>query len=121
MQDFSFERVRDDICVWPPNIPLSESDMDEMASDPQVMYLHSLRTHKRLPNRLHEAMLLFSFHPDSRLSVQHYLLWVAACEEREAHMKSFRRSERLRDFVLAASMLLVSVALVSILVAEILR
>lgn len=121
MQEFSFWRVRDDICLWSPNLPLSESEMDEMVSDPQAMYLHSLRTHKRLPDRLHEAMLLFSFHPNFRREVQLYLLWVADCEEREVHMKAFRRSEILRDFVLAASMFLLGVTLISILVAEFLR
>lgn len=115
------QEIQPNVAVWTNPVPLSDEQVEAMVSDPVAMYLHSLRTHKRLPERMHEAMLLHSFSPAFSRDVQNYLLWVAACEEREARMNSFRRSESLRDVVVAASMFLLGVALISILVAEFLR
>lgn len=117
MQDFFPQEIAPGVCVWPPSIPLSESDEESMMSNPQSMYLYSLRTHKRLPGRLHDAMLLFSFHPEFRHEVKHYLDWVSACEERDARMELYRRSEVFRDFVILGSMVLVTVAYVCIALA----
>jgi hypothetical protein len=114
MQDFSLIRLSSNVCVCPPLLPLSEEDMDKMESEPQSMYMYSLRTHKRLPDRLHEAMLLHSFSAEHRLDVQMYLQWVSACEERDARMDSFKRSESFRDRVIIGSMILVSAAYVTL-------
>lgn len=112
MQEFLPQEIMPGVCAWPPSIPLSESDEEAMMSNPQSMYLYSLRTHKRLPGRLHDAMLLFSFHPEFRDEVRHYLDWVVACEERNARMESYRKSEAFRDRMILGSMVLVVVAYV---------
>lgn len=116
MQDFSWERVSHDVCVWPPLVPLSDSDVEKMISDPQAMYYHALRTHKRLPERLHEAMLLFSFHPEFREEVRQYLNWVVVCEERDARMESYKKSELFRDRIIFGSLFLVVVAYVILVI-----
>lgn len=112
MQDLYPIHLSSDVCTWPPVLPLSEEDMDRMESDPQSMYLYSLRTHKRLPGRLHEAMLLHSFSPEFREDVQMYLFWVSSCEEREARMESYKKSESFRDRAIIGSMILVALAYV---------
>lgn len=117
MQELMPHRLREDVSLWPPVITLSESDIDRMTSDPQAMYIYSLRTHKRLPGRLHDAMLLFSFNPEFKREVQMYLQWVTACEERETRMEAFRRSENFRDRAILVSMVLVMMAYVYLIVA----
>lgn len=114
MQELLPQEITDGVCVWPPSVPLSASDEEEMISNPQAMYLHSLRTHKRLPERLHEAMLLFSFDPEFRNEVRLYMDWVSACEERDARMQSYMRSEAFRDRMILGSMALVVVAYIFI-------
>lgn len=112
MQDFHPIPLSSDVCAWPPTLPLSDEDVDRMAVDPQAMYIYSLRTHKRLPGKLHEAMLLHSFSNEHRQDVQMYLQWVSACEERDARMESYYRSESMRDRMILGSMILVAIAYV---------
>ena len=88
MQDFSLTRLSSDVCAWPPLLPLSDEDIKEMETNPQAMYLYALRTHRRLPDRLHEAMLLHSFNSEHRQDVRMYMLWVSSCEERHARTES---------------------------------
>lgn len=83
---------------------LSEADMETMKGDPMAMYLHSLRTFSRLPEKLHEAMILHAFDPDYSKSVRDYLEWVRSCEERDARNADHRRREAMFDRAILASM-----------------
>ena len=83
---------------------LSESDIEKMKRDPVAMYLHSLRTHSRLPENLHEAMLIHSLDPAMHYHVKSYLEWVDACERREESSRMLRRRETMVDRVILGSM-----------------
>lgn len=72
---------------------LSEYEVEKMSRNPHAMYLHALKTHKRLPDRLHESMMLFSFDPEFGQCVKDYLMWHASCEERDRASSSQRRVE----------------------------
>ena len=86
------------------NLPLGREEVERMKSDPVCMYLHSLRTHSRLPEELHESMLIHSLDPASSERVRDYLEWVSACEERDERMDLFRRREAMVDRMILGSM-----------------
>jgi len=94
------------------NAPLPDHLVEKMMSDPMAMYLHSLRTFARLPDRLHEAMLLFSFDPSYSSYVKMYMEWVCACEEREKVRLSRERMEALQERTLVFLMLTCAVLFV---------
>jgi hypothetical protein len=100
------QEVENQIGVRLPVSCLSEEEMGRIKSDPVAMYMHSLRTHSRLPEDLHESMLIHSFDPESAYSVRSYLEWVAACEEREARAEAFRRREKMIDRMIIGSLAL---------------
>jgi hypothetical protein len=68
-----------------------EFDEDKMKSSPSDLYLHSLRIQQRLPQELHDAMMLWSFHPDGKEHARMYLEWVEHCELREESRIRFER------------------------------
>jgi hypothetical protein len=87
-----------------PRLP--EEEMERMKSDPVAMYIHSLRIQSRLPEELHESMLIHSLDPASSENVRSYLEWVSACEEREERMVVFRRRETMIDRLIIGSIVL---------------
>lgn len=66
-----------------------------MKHSPEEMYRHSIRTGRKLPDELHEAMLLWSFDPKQEGIVKEYLVWVKTCEEREKYRS--RMDKRMRS------------------------
>lgn len=106
MQDFSmpfpFETE--------PEIRRRLTDEQLMAS-PVDMYLYSLSLRGKLPENLHQAMLMWSFDPKQNEHVQEYLKWIALCDERrtfrERMNKSFERNER----IIKTSMLILGIML----------
>lgn len=100
---------------------LSESDMERMKRDPVAMYLHSLRTHSRLPQNLHEAMLIHSLDPMMDCHVKSYLEWVDACERREESSRMLRRREAMLDGLILGSMVFGMLGYVSLLVFLVLK
>jgi hypothetical protein len=98
------QEVENNVVVWRRDLPLSRGDIDRMKSDPVCMYLYSLRTYSRLPDELHESMLIHSLDPASSESVRNYLEWVSACEERDERVALFRRREAMMDRMILGSM-----------------
>lgn len=82
-----------------------EFDEDEIKSSPSDLYLYSLRIKQRLPQELHDAMMLWSFHPDGKEYARMYLEWVEHCELREESRVRFER--RMKNIDRAHSFLMV--------------
>ena len=91
---------------YKPAESLSKEELEGMKGDPVAMYLHSLRTFSRLPEDMHESMLLHSFNSATHGTVRDYLDWVRTCEEREEKMASFRRREKIIDRLVVGSMII---------------
>lgn len=94
MQDFSPL----DLGVQVRCVPsLTEDQKKSIRSDPSAMYMYSLRCMERLPDDLHEAMLLAAFDPNHSQLVKHYLEWAASCEERATRTEKLRRHEEFHN------------------------
>lgn len=82
--------------VLMPHGRLSE---DQLMNSAMEMYLYSLSIHDKLPEKLHEAMLLWSFHPEQKNYVKDYLIWVETCEKRKIQKIKFdKRLARINFF-----------------------
>lgn len=66
-----------------------------MKHSPEEMYRHSIRMGRKLPDELHEAMLLWSFDPMHEDTVREYLEWVKTCEARKKYRS--RMDKRMRS------------------------
>lgn len=79
---------------------------EQLMASPVDMYLYSLAIRERLPEKLHQAMLMWSFDPNQNEHVQRYLEWVESCEERkvakERWEKKFARNERIMKVLMIA-------------------
>lgn len=93
-------------------------DEEEFLASPEKMYMLSLRTRRRLPDRLHEAMVMWSFDPAHADHVRMYLNWIEHCDEMRASRERFERIQRNHDRMLFCMMILSGFALVSLLVFE---
>jgi len=75
---------------------------DDLIGSPVKMYMYSMATRRRLPRRLHDAMLLWAFDPGHGPYVQMYLEWSDHCEKmresRFKHAERMRRIDRLMMF-----------------------
>lgn len=89
---------------------LSEADKEKIKGDPVAMYIHSIRTSSRLPEDLHESMILHAFDPAHSESVRGYLEWARSCEERDARDAEYRRRQSMFDRGVLASMTVATVA-----------
>jgi len=72
---------------------------EQLMASPVDMYLYALALRDRLPEHLHQAMIMWSFDPQQNQHVQAYLEWAKSCEERkiakERWDKKFARNERI--------------------------
>lgn len=66
---------------WTPALPI----------DPGELYLFSLRTGRRLPDQLHEHMMLWSFDDNAAPVVKDYLEWIEHCKRRDEAAELTRR------------------------------
>jgi hypothetical protein len=87
-----------------------EFDEDEIKSSPSDLYLHSLRIKQRLPQELHDAMMLWSFHPDGKEYARMYLEWVERCDLWEESRVRFERDRKNFDRFHSISMVVCGVA-----------
>lgn len=110
MQDFSTP----DLCLsnlvaslpaqsWEEEL-IAGVNEDDFISSPEKMYMLSLRTHNRLPDRLHEAMVMWSFDPAQSDYVKMYLDWARHCDEMRASRERFERVMRNHDRILFFAM-----------------
>lgn len=88
-----------------PEIRRRLTDEQLMAS-PTDMYLYALALRDKLPEHLHQAMLMWSFDPKQNQYVQMYLEWATSCEERkiakERWDKKFARNEKILKYLMIA-------------------
>jgi hypothetical protein len=79
---------------------------EQLMASPVDMYLYSLAIRDRLPENLHQAMLMWSFDPKQNEHVQAYLTWATSCKERkvakERWEKKFARNERIMKVLMIA-------------------
>lgn len=86
---------------------------------PQELYSISLRIGRKLPDQLHNHMLLWSFDDEHIHVVKDYLEWVEHCERRdEATERTRKRIESIEkmDRILNLATMLVGILLVAALV-----
>jgi hypothetical protein len=116
MQDFTlppfFMMTRDEA------IARRLTDEQFMAS-PIDMYLYALALRGKLPDHLHQSMIMWSFDPKQNQHVQAYLEWVASCEERktskERWEKKFARNEKIMKFLMIALAAMLSILYIRVL------
>lgn len=86
--------------------------------DPQELYFLSIRTGRKLPDDLHNSMLLWSF--DDKMSgiVKEYLEWADHCQHRDElenklreRMRKIDQNERLVSLVALVSMFFIAAIL----------
>jgi len=88
--------------------------MSSRIFDPEELYLFSLRTGRKLPEELHNHMLLWSFDERGSRVAKDYMEWIEHCRLRDETVERTRR--RLRDIeridrALNVFMLVVALAL----------
>lgn len=66
----------------PMSIP-EGAEREELAKDPARMLSISMSRRERLPDELHTAMVMWSFHPEKKSICKFYFDWVEACEHKE--------------------------------------
>jgi len=81
--------------------------------------MFSIRTGKKLPEQLHNHMLLWSFDDNHSWVVKHYLEWVEHCNRREEQtgrlkerMESMEKMNRTLNLAAILSAILLAAALV---------
>jgi len=89
---------------------------EQLLSSPMDMYLYSLAIRDRLPDDLHDAMLVWSFDPKEKEHVQAYISWVASCDERKKAKERWDRKMKMHDMIIKSTMALATVALVTQLI-----
>lgn len=76
--------------------PHSRLSEEQLIGSALEMYSYSLSLHDKLPEKLHEAMLLWSFDPESKDYVKDYLIWVDICEKRKvSKIRFYKRMARI--------------------------
>lgn len=95
MQDFSF--IPYEIATREVGTIESRYSREELISSPEKMYSLSMSTRSRLPEDLHNAMLLWSFDPNYAHYVQMYLDWSTHCDEMKAYRERFDKRCKMHD------------------------
>lgn len=72
----------------PMSIP-EGAEREELAKDPARMLSISMSRRERLPDELHTAMVMWSFHPEKKQICKFYIDWIAACEYRDKNGLTF--------------------------------
>lgn len=122
MQEFNYDRFWVDTSGtrWRPHQIEARSPFDgmpyniskeELIKSPLEMYLYALSIKEKLPEDLHNAMLLWSYDQDSSEYVKSYLDWLERCDERKKSREKFEKQMRLHDKVMKFSMALTFVLL----------
>lgn len=66
--------------IVPLPVPEEESERDALAKDPRRMLSISMSRRERLPDDLHQAMVMWSFHPEYHLICKLYFEWASFCD-----------------------------------------
>lgn len=91
--------------------PHSRLTKEQLMSSAIEMYFYSLSIHDKLPEDLHQAMLLWSFHPEQKNYVKEYLTWVETCEKRKIQKIKFQKTMYRMNFIEKLNYILVVIFL----------
>ncbi|NBT59367.1 hypothetical protein EBT16_11350 [bacterium] len=94
---------------------------EELISSPEKMYMLSLSIRDRLPENLHNAMLLWSFDPNNSHYVQMYLDWSSHCEEMKRSKERFDIRCKTHDRIMLSLMVVTGLAIFSTLVSGVIK
>ena len=89
---------------------------EKLLNSPIDMYLYSLSTKQRLPDELHEAMLLWSFDIELNEYVKSYLSWIKTCEERKLSREKFEKQMQFQEKFIKITLVVLSITLGYILI-----
>lgn len=92
-------------------IEAPEIDPEDIGESCEKLYIYSLRIKRRLPQELHEKMLLWSYSDEGEMCVRLYLSWVERCEELEERRKRHEKFEKTQE---AAMLLMMGACAVTI-------
>lgn len=108
MEDLTLSTVRNNVVSRPEWVESNrvywDVPEDQLMASPEKMYLKALATRERLPDRFHEAMMLWSFDPSGSVYCKMYLDWVSHCEEMRNHREKLHSRIEFGDKVLRISM-----------------
>jgi hypothetical protein len=89
---------------------------EQLMASPMDMYMYALAIRDRLPENLHQAMIMWSFDPKQNEYVQMYLEWAKSCEERKTAKKrwerKFARNEKILKYLMIALAAMLSILFV---------
>lgn len=102
-------------------VSLLAEKKEDLISSPEKMYMLSLVSRERLPEELHNAMLLWSFDSNMGPYVQMYLEWSSHCDEMKSSRIRFEKSMLLYDRIMLGSILLTGVILGFVIVVDLLK
>lgn len=91
---------------------------EQLRSSPEKMYWYALGTREKLPEELHDAMMLWSFDPANSFYCRLYLDWIGHCDEMRMIREKFEKRQRIMDRVLFCSAALCFLTLVFVLVKQ---
>lgn len=74
-----------------PKIPDGRDEREKLSKDPESMLNLSISRNERLPEDLHTAMVMWSFHPEKKQICKFYLDWIETCEDKDDTSGMFRR------------------------------
>jgi hypothetical protein len=117
MEDFTLITLRDDLEYKSNRLYWFESE-DQIILSPEKMYLMSLNTREKLPERMHEAMLLWSFDPSASVYCQLYFDWISHCEKMQLYREKMDKRFRFQERFIFASMIVSYIALALTLVLQ---
>ncbi len=114
MQEFSF--IPYETTIGEVGVIESRYSREELISSPEKMYSLSMSTRSRLPEDLHNAMLLWSFDPNYAYYVQMYLDWSSHCDRMKECRERFDKRCKLHDRIMLSLMIITGLSLSSILI-----
>lgn len=79
----------------PLPIPEGEPEREKLSKDPRMMLSISMSRRERLPDDLHQSMVMWSFHPEFQLICKLYFQWASLCEN-ELNAKPFSLFDSLK-------------------------
>lgn len=94
----------------------SSSYLEKIKKSAEDLYIHSLIIHGRLPEDLHNAMMLWSFHPTESTYVKEYLIWADLCEKRQKSRDSFEKKIQRNDLIIKVLLFALGLSIICLLI-----
>lgn len=115
MEDFTFINID---CPPTRRRQYWDEPEDKIILSPEKMYLRSLATNEKLPERLHEAMIVWSFDSSSSFYCKLYLDWVSHLEKMQSYREKMNKRFQFQERIIFASMVVCFIILVMTLTVQ---